>query len=180
MPVWSDIEPWRLAVVLEVSKYQAKIGLRPGRTPAGALVQERETGIIPYEEVKWARPQAGRGFGGTPASVSAVLKPGDVVYVSPRIPNPAADGTPAAPDDSLKGQWSLEQVPAVSGALVAMDPHTGRVLAIVGGFSFAASAFDRATQARRQPGSSFTPLVYTPALDNRRSPCGPPLHGPLR
>ena len=83
---------------------------------------------IPYEEVKWARPKVGGSFGGTPASVSAVLKPGDVVYVSPRLPKPAADGTPGAPDDSLKGQWSLQQVPEVSGALVAMDPHTGRVL----------------------------------------------------
>ena len=106
--------------------------------------------------------QGGRSFGGTPASVSAVLKPGDVVYVSPRLPKPADDGTPGAPDDSLKGQWSLQQVPEVSGALVAMDPHTGRVLAIVGGFSFAASQFDRATQARRQPGSSFKPLSTRP------------------
>jgi penicillin-binding protein 1A len=179
MPVWSDIDPWRLAVVLQVTKDQASIGLRPGRTPTGALVQERETGIIPYEEVKWARPKVGDGFGGTPGSISAVLKPGDVVYVSPRLPKPADDGTPGAPDDSLKGQWSLQQVPAVSGALMAMDPHTGRVLAIVGGFSFAASQFDRATQARRQPGSSFKPLIYTTAIDNGYSPSSIVVDGPI-
>ena len=143
------------------------------------LVKERETGVIPYEEVKWARPKVGAGFGGTPASVSAVLKPGDVVYVSPRVPKPADDGTPGAPDDSLKGQWSLQQVPEVGGALVAMDPHTGRVLAIVGGFSFAASQFDRATQARRQPGSSFKPLIYTTALDNGYTPSSIIVDGPI-
>src|SRR4029078_4035340 len=86
MTVWSDIDPWRLAVVLEVSKDSATIGLRPGRTSTGALEKARDTGVIPYDEVKWARPKVGHGFGGTPGSVSAVLKPGDVVYVSPRIP----------------------------------------------------------------------------------------------
>jgi penicillin-binding protein 1A len=179
MPVWSDIEPWRLAVVLDVAKDKATIGLRPGRDPQGVLVKERETGVIPYDEVKWARPKVGAGFGGTPASVSAVLKPGDVVYVSPRLPKPADDGTPGAPDDSLKGQWSLQQVPAVGGALVAMDPHTGRVLAIVGGFSFAASQFDRATQARRQPGSSFKPIIYTTAMDNGYTPSSIIVDGPI-
>ena len=108
-----------------------------------------------------------------------MLKPGDVIYVSPRVPKPADDGTPGAPDDSLKGQWSLQQVPSVGGALVAMDPHTGRVLAIVGGFSFAASQFDRATQARRQPGSSFKPLIYTTALDNGYTPSSIIVDGPI-
>jgi penicillin-binding protein 1A len=179
MPVWSDIEPWRLAVVLDVAKDKATVGLRPGHDPQGVLVKERETGVIPYDELKWARPKVGVGFGGTPASVSAVLKPGDVVYVSPRLPKPADDGTPGAPDDSLKGQWSLQQVPAVGGALVAMDPHTGRVLAIVGGFSFAASQFDRATQARRQPGSSFKPIIYTTAMDNGYTPSSIIVDGPI-
>ena len=94
MPVWTDIDPWRLAVVLEVSKDKAMVGLRPGRTSAGQLVKERETGVIPFEEVKWARPKLARGLGGTPGSVNAVLKPGDVIYVSPREPKPAEDGTP--------------------------------------------------------------------------------------
>ena len=179
IPVWSDIEPWRLAVVLEVSKDSATIGLRPGRDVAGVLVKERETGVIPYEEVKWARPKVGRSFGGTPASVSAVLKPGDVVYVSPRIPKPAADGTPGEPDPSYQGQWSLQQVPEVGGAIVAMDPHTGRVLAIAGGFSFAQSQFDRATQARRQPGSSFKPLIYATAIDNGYTPSSIVVDGPI-
>jgi penicillin-binding protein 1A len=180
MPVWSDIAPWRLAVVLEATKDQAKIGLRPGRTPAGVLVKEREVGIIPFEEVKWARPKLKQGgLGGAPGSVTAVLKPGDVIYVAPREPKVAEDGTATGTPEELKGQWSLQQVPEIGGALVAMDPHTGRVLAIVGGFSFAASQFDRATQARRQPGSSFKPLIYTTALDNGYTPSSIIVDGPI-
>ena len=110
-------------------------------------------------------------------SVSAALKPGDVIYVSPREPKTTKDGTESA--DSVKGQWSLQQVPKVSGALLAMDPHTGRVLAIMGGFSFAESQFDRATQALRQPGSSFKPIIYTTALDNGYTPSSIIVDGPI-
>ena len=70
----------------------------------------------------------------------------------------------------VEGQYRLRQLPEVSGAMVAMDPWTGRVLAMVGGFSFDQSQFNRATQAYRQPGSSFKPLVYSAALDNGYTP----------
>jgi penicillin-binding protein 1A len=167
IPVWSDIDPWKLAVVLEVSKDQAKVGIRPGRDKVGKLVTEREVGVIPAEEVKW-----------TGKSVSSVLKPGDVIYVSPKEPKATKDGgTESA--DTVKGQWSLQQVPKISGALLAMDPHTGRVLAIMGGFSFAQSQFDRATQALRQPGSSFKPIIYTTALDNGYTPSSIIVDGPI-
>ena len=169
--VWPDIEPWRLAVVLEASKDTAKIGLRPTRTSTGALSKERETGTIPFAEVTWARPKLKNGMGGSPRVMTDVLKPGDVIYVSPREP------TDKEPD--VTGQWSLEQVPAVGGAIVAMDPHTGRVLALVGGFSFAESQFDRAVQARRQPGSSFKPIIYSTALDNGYTPASIIVDGPL-
>ena len=69
-----------------------------------------------------------------------------------------------------KGQWHLVQLPDVEGALVAMDPHTGRVLSLVGGFSYGKSQFNRAVQALRQPGSSFKPFVYAAALDNGYTP----------
>ena len=127
--VWNDIDPWRLAVVLEASKDTAKIGLRPTRTSAGKFSDEPETGIIPFAEVKWARPKLKNGMGGSPRVMTDVLKPGDVIYVSPREPTDT--------EKDVAGQWSLQQVPKISGALVAMDPHTGRVLALVGGFSFA-------------------------------------------
>lgn len=158
IPVWSDIEPWKLAAVLEVSKEQAKIGIRPGRDKEGKLVTEREVGVIPAAEVKWTRK-----------SVKGALKPGDVVYVAPRAPKKTKDGG-TEPAETVAGQWSLQQVPKVSGAIVAMDPHTGRVVAIIGGFSFHQSEFDRATQALRQPGSSFKPIIYLTALDNGYTP----------
>ena len=71
------------------------------------------------------------------------------------------------------------QIPEVGGGLVAMDPHTGRVHAVVGGFSFATSQFDRALQAKRQPGSSFKPLVYAAALDNGYKPTSIVLDAPI-
>ncbi|MDT9136435.1 penicillin-binding transpeptidase domain-containing protein, partial [Escherichia coli] len=75
--------------------------------------------------------------------------------------------------------YTLEQVPEIEGALVAMDPRTGRVLAMVGGFSFAESEFNRATQALRQPGSAFKPIVYAAALDNGYTPASVVLDAPV-
>ena len=100
------------------------------------------------------RPPRRRAKGGRPTCST----PGDVIWVAPK--------DPAKPT----GVWSLMQIPEVGGGLVAMDPHTGRVLAVVGGFSFATSQFDRAMQAKRQPGSSFKPFVYAAALDNGYKP----------
>ncbi|MFY9835067.1 MAG: penicillin-binding protein 1A [Xanthobacteraceae bacterium] len=148
-----DIDPWRMAVVLQVDDQSARIGLQPARDPSGAVVKARDVGIVPLEGVKWAKPATG------PVKpiqkVSQVLSVGDVIYVSPL---------------TEQGQYRLRQVPEISGAMVVMDPHTGRVLAMVGGFSFDQSQFNRATQALRQPGSSFKPIVYATALDNGYTP----------
>jgi penicillin-binding protein 1A len=154
----SDVAPWRLAVVLEADDASARVGLQPGREPGGALSKERETGTIALEGMKWAKAR-----GKAPAKVSQVLSPGDVVYVEP------LGG----------GQFRLRQVPEVSGAIVAMDPQTGRVLAMAGGFSYDQSQFNRATQALRQPGSSFKPLVYAAALDNGYTPSTVVLDAPI-
>src|SRR5260370_2877008 len=105
----SDVAPWRLAVVLAADDASARIGLQPSREPGGALSKERETGTIALEGMKWAKAR-----GKTPTKVSQVLSPGDVVYVEP------LGG----------GQFRLRQVPEVSGAIVAMDPQTARVLAM--------------------------------------------------
>lgn len=167
----SDIEPWRLSVVLEVNKDQATVGLRPRRLPSGKLVKKREGGIIPFEHIKWVRPINENGrMGARAKSADAVLSPGDVVYVAPDTDKEGV---------VIPGQYQLMQVPKVEGAIVAMDPHTGRVLAIVGGFSFAESEFDRAVQARRQPGSSFKPIVYATALDNGYTPASVVLDAPF-
>ncbi|EJW12968.1 Multimodular transpeptidase-transglycosylase [Rhodovulum sp. PH10] len=151
-----DVAPWRLAVVLETSDKSARIGFQPPREPGGAITREREIGIVPLDGVKWAKATSGKQRGKAVGKVSQVLDPGDVVYVEPIA--------------GQEGQYRLRQVPEISGAMVVMDPVTGRVLALVGGFSFDQSQFDRATQAMRQPGSSFKPIVYAAALDNGYTP----------
>jgi penicillin-binding protein 1A len=155
----SDVAPWRLAVVLEVSDQSARIGLQPGREPGGYVSKERAVGILPLDGMKWART-GGRAV----AKVSQVVSPGDVVYVEP---------------GKSDGQFILHQVPEVSGAMVVEDPWTGRVLAMGGGFSFDQSQFNRATQALRQPGSSFKPFVYAAALDNGYTPSTIVLDAPV-
>ncbi|MGI9386513.1 MAG: penicillin-binding protein 1A, partial [Methyloligellaceae bacterium] len=156
----SDIGDWRLSVVLKVEAGQVTVGLRPKKLPSGKLEKERIGGIITYDNLKWIRPK----------NRKAPLKIGDVVYVAPFHDKEG---------NAVAGQWKLMQVPAVEGALVAMDPHTGRVLAIAGGFSFDTSEFDRATQALRQPGSSFKPIVYAAALDNGYTPASVVLDAPF-
>src|SRR5450432_47331 len=157
----SDISPWRMAVVLETSDQSARIGFQPGRELGGALAKERQTGLIALEGVKWAKATSGPAKGKTPTAVSQVLAPGDVIYADPLF---GKDG------NLVEGQYRLRQLPEVSGAMVVMDPWTGRVLAMVGGFSFDQSQFNRATQAYRQPGSSFKPIVYSSAIDNGYTP----------
>ncbi|HEX9905283.1 MAG TPA: penicillin-binding protein 1A, partial [Propylenella sp.] len=152
----SDVPEWRLAVVLSADDAAATIGLQPGRQGGGALESTRETGTLPLAEMKWAK---------NATRVSSVLKPGDVIYVE------------AVPDQP--GAWRLRQPPEIQGALVAMDPYTGRVLAMVGGFSYAESEFNRATQAWRQPGSSFKPFVYSAALDNGYTPSSVVMDAPI-
>ena len=162
---FSDVAPWRLAVVLETSDQSARIGLYPSREIGGALTKERQTGTIPIEGVKWAKAAEGPTRGRVPTKVTQVLEVGDVVYVD--VLNKEAN------------TWRLRQVPDISGAIVAMDPLTGRVLAMVGGFSYDQSQFNRATQAMRQPGSSFKPFVYAAALDNGYTPSTVVIDGPI-
>ena len=165
----SDISPWRMAVVLETSDQSARIGFQPSRELGGAVSKQRETGIVTVDGVRWARAVQGGTKGKTPTAVSQVLQPGDVIYADPLY----KDGQP------VEGQYRLRQIPEVSGAMVAMDPWTGRVLAMVGGFSFDQSQFNRATQAYRQPGSSFKPIVYSAALDNGYTPSTVVLDAPI-
>jgi penicillin-binding protein 1A len=154
IPEYGDIKPWRLAVVLDVTDAALRVGLQPERDKSGALSAQRETGNVGPDGMKW-----------TGKKPKAIAKPGDVVYVEP-----VADKA---------GEFRLRQIPEVSGACVAMDPFTGRVLAMVGGFSYDLSEFNRATQAMRQPGSSFKPIVYAAALDNGYTPSSIELDEPI-
>jgi len=162
---------WKLAVVLETSDQSARIGFQPAREPGGAVVKARQVGLIGLEGVKWAKAASGPARGKVPAKVNQVLEPGDVIYVEPLL---GKDGKEVGDN-----QYRLRQIPEVSGAITVMDPFTGRVLAMVGGFSFDQSQFNRATQALRQPGSSFKPFVYAAALDNGYTPSTVVMDSPI-
>jgi penicillin-binding protein 1A len=160
-----DEAPWRIAIVLEVTDTQATVGLQPTFQANGQFVSARETGVVPLQLLQWARKYVdGTKLGPAIKAPGDVLQAGDIVYVAP-------SGQPR--------QFHLVQIPDVEGALVAMDPHTGRVLAMVGGFSYGNSQFNRAVQALRQPGSSFKPIVYAAALDNGYSPASVLLDAPI-
>ena len=162
----ADILPWRLGVVLETQKTKAIIGFKPARQQDATLVKDREAVEVSLDEMKWAAKRRG-GKKIDAKSTADILNTGDVVYVAPMDPN------------NIQGAWSLMQVPEISGGLVAMDPYTGRVLAVAGGFSYDMSQFDRAIQAKRQPGSSFKPFVYAAAIDNGYKPTSIVLDAPI-
>jgi penicillin-binding protein 1A len=163
-----------------VSKTDASIGLADGTQ-----------GRLTFDELKWARREReDGGVGPFPTAPADVVTPGDVVLVA-ALPPPAAQppaGQPtgkqsqakqiaakevaaaAAGAASNEPLFGLRQIPAVSGALVALDPHTGRVLAEIGGFSYEMSQFDRVAQAKRQTGSAIKPFVYLAGLDHGFTP----------
>ena len=154
LPNQSGVETWKLSVALGFDQKAIQIGFADGTT-----------GTIPYENYKWARRELkNANVGAPPQKPQDVAKPGDLLYVEP-------EGKP--------GEFGLRQIPEINGAIVAMDPHTGRVLALSGGFSYASSQFDRAMQAMRQPGSSFKPFVYAAALDNGYTPVSKVLDAPF-
>lgn len=151
----------RLAVVLQTSAKQAKIGFADG-----------SEGRIPYAELRWARPtRKDQRVGPQPKRASAALSPGDVVLAT--AVEKTAKGKAYPP-----GVYALSQTPDVEGALVALDPHTGRVLAMTGGYSAERSQFNRATQAARQPGSAIKPFIYLAALEAGYTPATQVLDAP--
>jgi penicillin-binding protein 1A len=153
LPAGADEIGWRLGIVLATSAAGAEIGFA-----------DDSRGLIPFDELKWARKELPDAHvGPTPAQASEVVSPGDAVLVA-ALKNPDANNAKAPPS------FGLRQIPEVSGAFIAMDPHTGRVLAMQGGFSYAISQFDRATQAKRQTGSAIKPFIYIDALDHGFTP----------
>jgi penicillin-binding protein 1A len=105
---------------------------------------DKEIGFIDFQSASWTRKK----------SFKNLLKLNDIIYVK----------------KIKKNKWDLKQLPKVNGGIVVMDPYTGRVLSMVGGFSFKLSEFNRTTQAKRQPGSAFKPFIYAAALENGFTP----------
>jgi penicillin-binding protein 1A len=158
IPSPTGLGQWQIAIVTKLLETEAKIGLKTG-----------EEGTIPLSELTWARkslPQIKAevehlnvpkiNLGPLIQHPQDVLKVGDIIFVELL--------------SGKKNTYSLQQIPAVNGALIAMDPHTGRVLAMAGGFSNESSQFNRASQALRQPGSAIKPFVYLAAMERGFSP----------
>ena len=116
-------------------------------------IENEEIGFIDFKNIAWTRKK----------SFEDLLIPNDIIYVK----------------KIKKNKWNLKQLPKVNGAIIVMDPHTGRVLAMVGGFSYKLSEFNRVTQAKRQPGSAFKPFVYAAALENGFTPSTVVLDAPF-
>ena len=171
-PVPGMLPGWRLAVVLESGDATARLGWLERTPDATQLGTQPAVHMAPMllAETRWARPQHEnatheRSFGPAPRRMRDVLISGDVVLVEPEQAAPARGKIPAQPE-----RLALRQIPEVQGALVSLDPRTGRVLALSGGWSAELSQFDRATQANRQPGSSFKPFVYLTAMEQGIAP----------
>ena len=108
--------------------------------------------MIEYKDISWTKKE-----------FNDLFKVGDLIYVQ----------------NIRDNKFAIKQIPKINGGIVVMDPYTGRVLALNGGFSFKKSEFNRATQAKRQPGSAFKPFVYALALENNYTPTSLVLDAPL-
>lgn len=146
----------KVAVVTDVTENVAQLTLEDGAS-----------GALTYSSAAWA---IGDKKGADPTPLSDVFVAGDVLHVG-------ADATGEKAEDAPV--FALRQPPRVEGAVVALDPRTGRVLALVGGYDFGRSQFNRAVQARRQPGSAFKPFVFAAALDNGYTPSSIILDAPF-
>ncbi|MCC3860905.1 penicillin-binding protein 1A [Pseudemcibacter aquimaris] len=163
------VDSWQEAVVVDVNDEVAIIATKE------ALKNSETFEALPKQsislaEVKWARKWLpGERRGPQVESVTEVLAQGDIIAVEAIETEEPSIGSP----------FGLRQIPEINGALVALDPHTGRVLAMVGGYDFTRSEYNRATQAKRQPGSAFKPFVYSVALEQGFTPSSLVLDAPF-
>ena len=180
-PLPGMLPSWRLAVVLAAGDAEAKLGwLEPAAF--SATMPLPRTAAMALADMVWARPVKDGKLGPAPRRVADALRPGDVVMAE--LITPKDDATPVAanrlrPPLPPAARLVLRQIPLVQGALVSIEPATGRVLAMVGGWSAEQSQFNRVTQAQRQPGSSFKPMVYLTALEHGISPSQVFLDAPI-
>ena len=169
-----DVGDWRVALVLKAGDEDAELGFADKETAVDDNAADEQAekakaaarGTLALSDIAWAVKALPKGrVGNKLTKLTQAVKKGDVILVQRK------------PKESTA--YNLRQVPEVNGGIIAMDPHTGRVLAVVGGYSFEQSQFNRATQAKRQPGSAFKPFVYAAALDNGYTPSSQVLDAPF-
>ncbi len=137
------------------SLYPALVTASTEKEATVNIYQQQKTITLTLKAMKWARPYIDENRRGKKLKlVDSVIKAGDIIRVQ----------------KDTKGNWKLSQLPKVTGALVSMNPNNGAIEAIAGGFDFSYSKFNRAIQAKRQPGSSFKPFIYAAALAKGYSP----------
>ena len=146
---YKDLEKYNLEKSLN---WKISIVKKVNQFSAEIETQDKIKGLIEYSDISWTKKE-----------IDELFKPGDIIYAK-RING---------------NKFSLKQIPKINGGIVVMDPFTGRVLALSGGFSFKSSEFNRASQALRQPGSAFKPFVYALALENNYTPSSLILDAPL-
>ena len=146
---YKDLEKYNLEKSLN---WKISIIKKVNQFSAEIETQDKIRGLIEYSDISWTKKE-----------IDELFKPGDIIYAK-RING---------------NKFSLKQIPKINGGIVVMDPFTGRVLALSGGFSFKSSEFNRASQALRQPGSAFKPFVYALALENNYTPSSLILDAPL-
>jgi penicillin-binding protein 1A len=154
----------------ELSAYRAIAGLEPGLVTevdgngATVFLGDGQSAALAIEGMRWAAPYIDESRRrASPRRVDEVLKRGDVVRLA----------------RSAEGEWELAQIPKAQGALVSLSPEDGALIALAGGFSFGLNKFNRATQALRQPGSSFKPFVYAAAFERGFTPASIVLDAPV-
>ncbi|GJL85874.1 MAG: penicillin-binding protein 1A [Micavibrio sp.] len=160
----SLLEEWEMAVVLKTENVKAEIGFVGGGRAS-----------LPLKGVAWARKCLSECYALGPEIIrmDQVIKTGDVIMVE-KVPAKDAEG-----NETKESTYELQQVPKIQGSIIALDPHTGRVLAMQGGWKHDTSEFNRATQAQRQPGSAFKPFVYLAALESGFTPATLVLDAPF-
>ncbi len=143
-----------MADYVAVGELEPALVTRVDEKSIEVLLNNNETVTIGWEGLSWARPyRSVNNLGPAPKLAGDIVEPGDIVRIS---------GSEAG--------WELSQIPVVEGALVSLRPADGAIQALVGGFDFNRSKFNRATQAKRQPGSSFKPIIYSAALEKGFTP----------
>ena len=154
-----------------------RLALVTGLDDKKALItfDDETQGIIPFSLLKWTRrvvvdAQKNNLLGPEVKRPGDIMKLGDVLLVGPLNSAAVDDQKKLVDSADQKRAWDLQQIPEVNGAIVVLDPHTGRVLAMSGGYAYGGTEFNRATQAKRQPGSSFKPFVYLTGLENGFTP----------
>ena len=146
---FKDLEKFKLENSIN---WKVSIVKKINQFSAEIETQDSKEGIIEYKDISWTKKE-----------FDELFRPGDVIYA----------------EKIKENKFSLKQIPKINGGIVVMDPYTGRVLALSGGFSFKNSEFNRASQALRQPGSAFKPFVYALALENNYTPSSLVLDAPL-